>query len=315
MPVLTGGPRDAPIRLQTMRNAIAWSHELLSAVEQALFRRLAVFVGGFALAGAEQVARGGESLAPIPDPLDRIAALVDHGLVTREPERGVWQRYRMLETIREFGREQLIESGEEPEVQRSHAAYFLQLAAETEPGLVLPGHEPLLARLEAELANLRAALAWFLDDGDTEAALRLAGSIALFWDVHGPLSEGRDWLERALAAGGDHPAPTAGRALALTGAGLLARGQGDYGQAVAWEKAALAIWQRLGDAKGIADAHHDLGHIALSLGEYDRSETEYKEAVALYRQLEGRTLGLCSGQSRNRGRSPRGRGARTGAAD
>jgi len=197
LPLLTGGPRDAPKRLRTMRDAIGWSNDLLSPAEQVLFRHLAAFVGGFGLEAVEAVTDPDGSLGL--NFLDGIASLVDKSLLRQEPGPGGEPRYLMLETVREFVLEQVEASGEAQEVRRRHAAFFVGLAEAAEPKL--RGREQLawLEQLDAEQANLRAALEWAIERGETETALRLAGTLHWFWYLRGHWNEGRSWLDRALA--------------------------------------------------------------------------------------------------------------------
>ncbi len=225
LPLLTGGGRDLPARQRTMRDAIAWSYELLSHEGQALFRRLAVFVGGCSIEAAEAVgATTDESGIGV---LDALSALVNASLLRREagPDgAGVFSpRFGMLETIREYGLEQLTASGEAAAIQRRHTAWYLALAERAAPELYGgPNQLPWLNRLEAEHDNLRSALRWALASHPA-TALRLGGSLFWFWYVRGHLSEGRRWLEQALARGSDAPPAVRGRA--LLGTGMLAHWQ------------------------------------------------------------------------------------------
>jgi predicted ATPase len=177
--LLTDGAQDVPERLRTMRAGIAWSYDLLTASEQVLFRRLAVFAGGFGLAAAEFVCPGERSSA-----LDTMAALVDHSLVQRITPDGVEPRFALLETIGEFAMERLVDCGEETEARRRHADYFRRLAVSAEPRLRGPDQQEWRDRLEADLDNLRAALAWgtsaSADDEDAGHGLRLAGALWYF---------------------------------------------------------------------------------------------------------------------------------------
>ena len=197
LPLLTGGPRDAPARLRTMRDAIAWSHDLLDPDEQRLFRRLAVFVGGCTLAAADAVVNGASDTGV--DVLDGISSLVDKSLVlpaaTSDDSTGE-PRFVMLETIREFALDELTRSGEGDAVRRAHADYFRALAERAEPALRGAGQVAWIARLEAELPNLRAVLDRSLAGGDVESGLRLAGSLYWFWFLRNHVDEGRSWFER-----------------------------------------------------------------------------------------------------------------------
>ena len=223
LPLLTGGPRDAPARLRTMRDAIAWSHDLLDADEQRLFRRLAVFVGGFTLDAAIDVA--GDGTLPEGAVVEGISSLVDKSLLLPAASDDAATddlgepRFSMLETVREFALDELARSGEEDAVRRAHADYFRALAERAEPELRGSGQVAWIARLETELPNLRAVLDWSLAGGDVETGLRLAGALYWFWFLRNHVAEGRTWFERARAAGRE-PAAAAGNA--ALGAGMLA---------------------------------------------------------------------------------------------
>ncbi len=297
LPVLTGGARDVPERLRTMRAAIAWSYHLLNADEQALFRRVAVFAGGFTPEAAEVVGAGGAlteggGAAPgrarpmAPSVLDLLGSLVDHSLVQRVEPGGAdtapgGARLRMLETIREFGLEHLEESGEALAVHRRHADHLLALAERAYRGIHARDGAGWLDRLEVEHDNLRAALRWWLDQGDGEQSLRLAVAPALFWRDRGHLGEGLGWLEQALAASAGRS--SALRAEALDLAGDLAWIRGDHERALARFEASLAEAQAIGDAIGLARGRFRLGGVALHRGELERAAALLGEALASFR--------------------------------
>ena len=278
LPLLTGGPRDAPPRLRTMRDAIAWSHDLLGHAEQVLFRRLAVFVGGFTLDAAEAVAT-----APGPleiEPFEGVSALIGASLVTRlgppdgVPDLGV-PRFGMLETIREFGLEQLEAVGEAGTVRRAHAAWFATLAGADAPMDLRWRAASWLDRTEAERENLRAALAWAEAEGDAEFNLALASALWWFWWVRGPVGEGRGWLTHALSRGGE-VAPRV-RAAALYAAAVLANLQSDYDRVAALAGEGEALFRACGDRVGTVFAllvlgaspqdHEDHGQVAAILAD------------------------------------------------
>ena len=230
LPLLTGGSRDQPTRLQTMRNAIAWSHDLLTPEEQALFRRLAVFVGGFTLEAAEYVggSRSGSGsrrrdprprLRPPRRPRRPRHADRRQPAADRASAADGAARYRMLETIREFALERLAASGEEAAIRRAPRRLFLALAERYELADLLPDGDRILAVLEAEHANLRAALAWLEEAGEAGPFLRLAAALGRFWSGQGHYQEGRAWLERAAGAGS--AAAGADRAKALVHLGMI----------------------------------------------------------------------------------------------
>ena len=285
--VLVGGAQDLPERQRTLRSTLAWSYELLSAKEQALFRRLSVFAGGCPLEAVEAVGRGADT--PEEDALAHVAELVDKSLLRQEHDGAL--RFGMLETIREYGLEQLAASGEMEEVRRRHAAHYLALAEPAAPELTGPHQAEWLARLETEHDNLRAALSWGREQAEPEIGLRLGGALWRFWEMRGHLSEGRRWLDAVLGGSGD--APASARATALSGAGTLAFRQGDYGQATALHEEALALRRELGDKRGIASSLNDLGNVACDQGDYGRARALHEEALALRREL-GDMRGIAS---------------------
>jgi predicted ATPase len=238
--VLIGGPRDAPARQRTLRDTVAWSYDLLDPAAQRLLRRLAVFVGGFDLDGAVAVA--GDEPAAV---LEGLGALVDQSLVHRATGQDGAARFGMLETVREFAAERLVESGEEAVIRDRHFAWCLATVRASWPprSAALPDDQAL-ARLDAERDNVRAALAWTVEREATDAALRLAGALIEYWWVRCDYGEGRGWIDRALALPGGAPAL---RAVALFGSAGLALYQGE--RAVARERAAqsLALAETHGD--------------------------------------------------------------------
>jgi predicted ATPase/class 3 adenylate cyclase len=278
LPLLTGGPRDAPARQQTLRDAIAWSYDLLTANEQALFRRLSIFAGGFSLEAAEAVANPGAEL----DVLDGLDRLSEHSLLRPVAGAEGEPRFVMLETIREYGLERLEEGGEAETARLAHTEFFLALVEEAEPRLTSPEQLLWLERLEAEHDNLRAALGWALA-GDAQVALRLAGGLAWFWYFRGYLREGRAWLDRTLAASGD-PGPR--HAVAFAAAGRLARHLGDYRGAIALLERSLELARSFQDRRVEALALHELGALAgLAEGDAAREVALTEASLALWREL------------------------------
>ncbi|MDQ2745589.1 MAG: tetratricopeptide repeat protein, partial [Chloroflexota bacterium] len=188
-----------------------------------------------------------------------------------------------LETIREYAGEKLVERGEEEEVRAAHAAYFLQLAETAEAELQGPGQAAWLVRLDGELDNLRAVLSWYLDQGKSEQALRLASALYRFWSTRGYWSEGRRWLEDGLANGED--ATGAVRATAIWRLGSLVISIGDLERARRLEEEALGLFQALGDRNGLAGTLNALGMIADEGGNYDVATERYQACLELYRGL------------------------------
>jgi predicted ATPase/DNA-binding CsgD family transcriptional regulator len=255
--LLTAGNRTALPRHRALRATMDWSHELLPEQEQILFRRLSVFSGGFTLKAAESVCAGEDFERS--NVLDLLSHLVDKSLVI------VWEnstgtRYRLLETVRQYGRERLDES--EDEVERRHAGFFVGLAEEAEGELSGSDQARWLTRLQTEHDNLRAALSWSLGEKrDLGFGVRLAAALWPFWFARGYLSEGRRWLESAVSQSG-HAAPHAW-AKALNGAGWLATFQDEYGAAKVMIEEGLALYRELGDKEGIASSLVYLGFVAV----------------------------------------------------
>jgi predicted ATPase/DNA-binding CsgD family transcriptional regulator len=284
LPLLTGGPRDLPKRQQTLRNTIAWSYELLSAVEQQLFRWLAIFVGGCTLEAAEAVCG-----MPHDDALlGTVTSLIDKSLLRSIPQPDGEPRLALLETIREYGLEQLTLSGEADALRRRHAHYFVALAEQVEPQLTQGAQATWLARLEAEHDNLRAALDWVIEYGEAECGLRLSGALGRFWEVRGHLNEGRAWLGKILAQLEASPSVHSGtvaHAKALRTAGVLACDQGDFAVARAFYEASLAIWRTLEDRAGIARVLDNLGNVARAQGDLVMARARFEEALLMAREL------------------------------
>ena len=317
LPLLTGGGRDRPLRLQTMRDAIAWSHDLLSPTEQILFRRLAVFVDGCTLEAAEAIGgrEAGTAYASLPPSvLDLIAALVEASLLRSETGPDGTMRYRMLETIREFAEERLAASGEAEAVRKRHAAYFMAFAERYELAELLPDGDQVLALLEAEHANLRAALAWLEETDERGAFLRLAAALGRFWTGRGYYQEGRDWLERALAHDG---AAAADRAKALVALGMIQIYQGANQEAEPRLTEGLAGCRALGDALHAALALIGLSGLAIMQGDHDRGTALLEEALAAAQGVADRRLaGILAGRvSINLAVAPRAQGQYALAAE
>jgi predicted ATPase len=301
--LLTGGDRTALPRHQTLRATIDWSHDLLTTSEQGLFRRLSVFAGGFTLEAAEAVCGSGQrapqssvatpsALPAGEDVLDLFTHLVDKSLVIAD-ERGGEVRYRMLETVRQYGGDKLEEAGEVGVAHSRHSDWCLALVQSAEDAFD-GSHEPVwLARLDLEHDNLRAALAWSLRRGESETALRLTGALPHFWARRGYLHEGRQWLAQALMAGAE--APAAVRAKALLGAGVLAEMIGDFAATRSLSEESLCLYQQLEDGEGIARAQARLARILYRCGDLNAARAHAKASLALCREL-GHKLGIASAQ-------------------
>jgi non-specific serine/threonine protein kinase len=299
--LLTSGPRDLPRRQQTLRDAIAWSYDLLLPEEQSLFRRLAVFAGGFTLEAAEAVAGAGgwglgavhetqsHALAPYPQhpapsAFDVVSSLVDHSLLVQEEMPDGEPRFRMLETVREYALDHLEAAGEAEKARDSHAAFFLDLAERAAEPEYLRIEAVLFRRLEPEIDNVRTALGWLLVSQEfgserAQLGLRLAGAMVRFWDTRGFLREEADWLGRALSLVPEEP--TRSCATALTALGVNAWFTGDIDQAVTRQEQALAIWRALGDPKPIVRSLWFLGLVASKRGDITRLEALAAECAPL----------------------------------
>jgi tetratricopeptide (TPR) repeat protein len=216
--------------------------------------------------------------------LDLLTALVQKSLVVYEEDEQGRGRYRLLETVRQYARDRLLESGEAAVMPGRHRDWFLALAEEAEPGLAGESQRTRLDRLEVEHDNLRAALAWSGAQGEGEVGLRLGEAVRWLWEMRGYWTEGREQLARLLALPGAQ-ARTAVRAKALYGAGLLAWLQGDSGAARALYEESLTIFRELGDQKGIAWSLHGLGWTAHDQGDSGATRALYEESLAIFREL------------------------------
>ena len=330
--LLTGGARDLPARQQTLRNTIAWSYDLLPTAEQLLFRRLSVFVGGFTLEAAEEVCGTGlmvdgsglrvdegrttedESinyqLATINsqlsiDVLEGLMALGDKSLLRQEERWGSGEgRFMMLETIQEFARQMLEESGEAEQIRQRHAEYFTTLASRVGPAIMSPSRMSAMSTLEGDHDNLRAVLFWCLASPDRyDLGLRLAADLAMFWDyqsVH--MSEGRDWLKKMLELTEGAP-PTAIRGNAIMGAGLLSMVIGDYSSARTWLTQSKDICEQEGDYSCAIMSTATLGLTYQLAGDADEAIRLTVEALERAEKLNSPDVATSFGPSGVKGRS------------
>ena len=278
--LLTGGARDLPQRQQTLRAAMDWSYDLLSAPEQKLFRRLSVFVG-CNLEGVEAVCdtKGDLDL----DLLDGMASLVDKSLVQQIEQAQGESRFVMLETIREYALEKLQASGEQALTKRAHAAYCLVLAEEATEQSGPEGAE-WLERFALEHDNFRAGLEWLTETGDAEWGLRLGAALFRFWEMREYLAEGRDRLGKLLKLP-SAAAPTKTRARALFAAGVLALEQGDYASAEVLITENLNVARQLDDKQSIAVSLNALAVIARDRGDVPAAHSLLAESLELWREL------------------------------
>ena len=287
--LLTGGAHDLPLRQQTLRNTLDWSYDLLSPDEQRLFRALAVFAGGWLLVAAEAVTADPPGAAAAGDAergaavLEGLGSLIDKSLLRHEATAGGEIRFGMLETVRAYAAEQLAGQEEAAAIHRRHAAYYNALTAAAAPALSGPEQGTWLQRLEDEHDNIRAALSWSLHEDGGLTALQMARVLWRFWDLHGYLTEGRQWMEQALRAGRDQPAAL--RADVLHGLSRLTWLQGDHTTTRHLVEESLTLWRQLGDAEGIARELHILGIIMGALQQPEQAQTYYEESLALWRQI------------------------------
>jgi predicted ATPase len=325
---LTGGPRDWPVRQQTLRSTIDWSYSLLNAAERKLFRRLAVFAGGCSLESAEAVCNTRQDLEA--GLLEVISSVVDKSLLQRLEPEGDDVRFVMLETLREYGLERLEEAGEVDSTSRAHAAYCIVLAEETAASASEADRQRCLTQCDLEQDNLRAALDSLIEAGTAEWALRLSTALYAYWERREHLAEGRARLEAVLKLPGAAPR-TKQRARALLYTGNLANQQGDFAAAVRIHKEGLAICSELGDRKA-ATAHligiggsiqllgdlagarpwleqyveaaketgsraetaaglSNLGVLVAEQGDYALARSQFEEALSIFREL-GDTSGI-----------------------
>jgi predicted ATPase/transcriptional regulator with XRE-family HTH domain len=317
--LLVGGARDLPLRQRAIRDTVAWSHDLLGPRDARLFRRLSVFLGGWRLSDVENVCG---SVDEVGSALGGISALVDQNLVILDRNH-LEARYDMLDVIREYAALRLFLAGETDEMRRRHALNYLVLSEEAEPNLMRAGHEEWFRRLDVERGNLRRAMAWTIERGETILALRFAAALWRYWRQLGEFVEGRRWSEGALAMSGDAPAALRAKALgaasglalpqgdyvrlaevasealelarqtedpmdlrnALTVQGLVAMGQERYADALEPFRESLAICRRLGLSWQLATSHLNLGDALLRAGSPEDADAIYQEGLRLYRQL------------------------------
>lgn len=280
LPLLTGGGQDLPARQRTMRDAIAWSYDLLAPAEQALFRQLAVFIGGFTLEAAEAVAKR-DGAGPV---FDGIVALVEQSLLRTVPGPDDEPRFFILETVREFGLNQLRSSGEADDTRQRHAEHFLELSVRfmQEHGIPVLMSQDSLTFVMSEQDNIRLALAWLDERSQIDALLGLSSMLYVLWLAQGLYREGLRWLERALERSSG--TVSVARVQALAGAALLGIFQGDYARAEVHLGTGLALARELGDPVLVSAAISNAAFLCYRRGAYARAETLAAEALPLLRE-------------------------------
>jgi non-specific serine/threonine protein kinase len=275
--LLTGGARDLPARQQTLRDTIAWSYDLLTADERRLFRSLSVFAGGFSLTAAEAVGPPGTS----PAALSIVASLAEKNLIQQVMRPDGAPRFRMLETIREFGLEHLAAAGETETTMQRLVDWCSVLLEGIEDAFFTAKQGRWVERLETEHDNLRAVLAWAMERGDAATSQDLVEKLAWFWFQRGYLSEGQAWGERALALGDASPTPE--RAATLGRTGTFAWLQGDYQRVRELAEEGLGLSQQTGHVIGEGNALLLFGWTAEHEGRFDEADSYLTEALRLFR--------------------------------
>ena len=281
--LLTHGPRDLPTRQQTLRNAIAWSYDLLAPRERRLLRWLAVFVGGWTLESAEALCQGVDGMPE--DVLDALETLVDNSLVRTERGADGRTRYGLLETIREFAEEELAASGEEETARRRHADVTLAFTVRAERGLV-SGQRTQWARSAAlEVDNVRAALRWSLDHDETERALRIVGNLDWFWDAVGRDSEGWAWCRAALAKENINTRGWS-YAMALYAAGELAWNMGEFAPSAQYLGQSIELLRAFDDQRNLGKALVALALTTLYQGDAVAAERHARASIAAFETVD-----------------------------
>ena len=304
LPLLTGGARDVPARLQSLRDAIAWSHDLLTEEEQLLFRRLAIFMGGFTLEAAEIV--GGSAAVPLwpwrapyddalssvpvfepsQELLDGVTSLLGKSLLRRQEGSADEPRFSMLDTIREFGLERLEASDEAEDIRRRHARMFMALAERVGPEVEGSDPRSAIALLSADDANLRTALAWAVAAGETEFAFRLVVSLHDYGDMGSRFRQHSEWADRALELGGESVAGL--RIEAMFWGGIAHHHAGNYDRVCELADAILILAEGEGNITGMAMGRFLLSFAARSKGDRDAAVARAEEALSLFRGLPSR---------------------------
>ena len=284
--LLTGGSRTALPRHQTLRGVLDWSHQLLTEGERILLRRLSAFAGGFTLVAAERTCAGGD--LDERDIAELLARLVERSLVVFD-QSGAEARYRLLETIRQYGQAKLLDSGDTDAIRSRHLDYYVAFAETADRCLRGPDQTTWLSRVDSEYDNLRSALGWSLTQSDlAEAGVRLAAALQWFWHMRGPIDEGQQWLERAIA----HARGVTGslRARALGALGLLTWRAGKLDRARTILEESVALARAVPDEATLASALHNLAHVRVMQvdGSFREAAEIWEESVARFRAIGDR---------------------------
>jgi non-specific serine/threonine protein kinase len=276
--MLNRGPQDAPARQRTMRAAIAWSYDLLTPEEQRFFRIVSVFPAPFSFASIEELAGDGEL-----DPLDGVTMLLETSLLQREEGSGDEIRFRMLETIRSFGAEQLIETGEDDATREQFARLVIVFAERLTAGVQGPETQRWLEAADRDIDHVRVVLSWLLGRGDFSRAQHLASRMWRYWDNRGRNIEGREWFDRSLAGGVDDHSLT--RCEAAYGLAMLSESQGQVEIASQWLDHALNIAENLNNTLEIARIKDAQGFVARGRGDYESALSLHHHALSLARSV------------------------------
>jgi tetratricopeptide (TPR) repeat protein len=287
---LTSGARDLPARLQTLRTAIDWSYNLLDADEQRLFDRLSVFQGGRSIEAVEVICGSDLSFAV----LDGIESLLNKNLLYSKEGKSGETRFYTLETIHEYARERLAQSGEAEEFKKRHALYYVALAELAEAELHGGRQEYWYARLTDELDNIRTAFNWTLDGVDVELGARLVAALRDFWYFKGLLTESLTWIHRALQP--DEVISPAVRARTLNTSSLITFARGDFAESARLARRALSLARDTNDIETCAWAHLFISiYSMVSDGQIKEGMTYAEKGLRLFRELDhkgGISLGL-----------------------
>jgi predicted ATPase len=277
------GQRSADMqpRHQTLRNAVAWSYQLLEPEEKALFAQLGVFAGGCTLEAAQAVCAGKDT-SDVPM-LEQLASLVDKSMLQHKRRENGEPRFIMLEVLREYALEELAAAGETEAVQRRHWTYFLDLIEAIEPGPKEPDLPAWMKQLEEEHDNLRAALTWTLEQNEVEAALRIAGAVWKLWQIHGHVEEGMQWMEMILSR--SQGQTSVARAKVLWGAGWLGMVTGNLSQSRKYFEEGAVISRKRNDSRYLGLSLHGIGAVARGQGDFASSRAAFDESLPLFQTL------------------------------
>jgi len=284
--LLIGGKRTALPRQQTLKALIDWSYDLVSEQEKMLWSRLSVFINGWTLESAEEICS--DDKVNKEEILDLLSSLVEKSIIIFDSEK---ERYRVLESIRHYGKEKLKEANDTNKILSKHLHYFMELSETAETKLKGPEAKEWLEILETEHGNIQSAIEWSLKNGDSEEGARLAGAMRNFWDMRGLYFTGRRLLKSILSK--TQGISISSRAKALNTAGALANRQGDYEQALKFYEESLVLWREIGDKSGIARSLNGLGNVSHNQGDYDQALKFYVESLVLWREI-GDKSGIAS---------------------